>query len=108
MDYGGKYLKIRKALHEAGFDEFYQAGGTNRFHKMFIVCQSNILGKIFWIGISGGYGVKDELYIASQDIARTGPEERTTYKTHEEMASAIQDIGKQIRAARAARKGQKA
>ncbi len=108
MDYGGKYLKIRKALHEAGFDEFYQAGGTNRFHKMFIVCQSNILGKIFWIGISGGYGVKDELYIASQDIARTGPEERTTYKTQEEMASAIQDIGKQIRAARAARKGQKA
>jgi len=22
-DYGGKYLKIRKAIHEAGFDEFY-------------------------------------------------------------------------------------
>ena len=33
MDYGGKYLKIRKALHEAGFDEFHQAGSVSRFHK---------------------------------------------------------------------------
>ena len=38
MDYGGKYLKIRKAVYEAGFDEFYQAGSVNRFHKMNIVC----------------------------------------------------------------------
>lgn len=108
MDYGGKYLKIRKAVHEAGFDEFFQAGGTNRFHKMFIVCRSDILSRLFWVGIEGGYGVKDEFYIASQDIARTKPEERTTYKTQEEMASAIQGIGKQISAAKAARKGRKA
>lgn len=46
-DYGGKYLKIRKALHEAGFDDFYQAGSVSRFHKMNIVADSAILGKRF-------------------------------------------------------------
>lgn len=40
MDYGGKYLKIRKALYEAGFDEFHQAGSVSRFHKMNIVADS--------------------------------------------------------------------
>ena len=43
-DYNGKYLKIRKAIHEAGFDEFCQAGSVNRFHKMNIVAESAILG----------------------------------------------------------------
>ena len=103
-DYGGKYLKIRKALHEAGFDEFYQAGSVNRFHKMNIVCDSCILGKRFWVCIGGGYGVKDELYIVSRDLRQGGQEERTHFGTQEEMAKAICDIGKQIRAAKAHKK----
>ena len=101
MDYGGKYLKIRKAVCEAGFDEFYQAGSVNRFHKMNIVCESRILGKRFWACISGGYGVKDELYIVCRNLSQGGQEERTHYGTQGEMAKAIDDIGKQIRAARA-------
>lgn len=101
MDYGGKYLKIRKAVCEAGFDEFYQAGTVNRFHKMNIVCESRILGKRFWVCIGGGYGVKDELYIVCRNLSQGGQEERTYYGTQEEMAKAICDIGKQIMAAKA-------
>lgn len=104
MDYGGKYLKIRKAVCEAGFDEFYQAGTVNRFHKMNIVCESHILGKRIWVCIGGGYGVKDELYIVCRDLRQGGEDERTYYKTQEKMAKAIDDIGKQIRVAKARKK----
>ena len=38
-DFDGKYLKIRKAIHEAGFDDFCQAGSISRFHKMNIVAE---------------------------------------------------------------------
>ena len=53
-DYGGKYLKIRKAIHEAGFDDFCQAGSINRFRKMNIVAESAALGKRFWFCVDGG------------------------------------------------------
>ena len=101
MNYGGKYLKIRKAIHEAGFDEFYQAGSVNRFHRMNIVCESKALASRFWVYIGGGYGVKDELYIARRRFPENGPDERTSYKTQEAMADAIREIGEQIRVAKA-------
>lgn len=68
-NYGGKYLKIRKAVFETGFDSFYQAGSINAFHKMNIVAESAVLDKRFWICIDGGYRCKDTFYIASRRIS---------------------------------------
>lgn len=100
MDYNGKYLKVRKAIHEAGFDEFYQAGSVSRFHKMNIVAESAALGKRFWFCVSGGYNVKDEFYIVSRDLS-TGKESKPIYcKTQAEMADRIKDIRNQISAAK--------
>ena len=48
--------------------------------------------------------MKDELYIVSRDLRQGGQEERTHFGTQEEMAKAICDIGKQIRAAKAHKK----
>jgi len=101
MDYNGKYLKIREAVYEAGFDDFCQSGSVNRFHKMNIVAESTALGRRFWFCVSGGYSVKDEFYIASRDL-NTGKEDELIHcKTQEEMADRIKGIRNQISAAKA-------
>lgn len=96
IDYGGKYLKIRKALHEAGFDDFHQAGSVSRFYKMNIVAESLILGMRFWFCIDGGYNTPDVYYIIIRNIATDGPDERTYCRNQQEMADRIQAIGKMI------------
>ncbi len=100
MDYNGKYLKIRKAIHEAGFDEFCQAGSVSRFHKMNIVAESVALGKRFWFCVTGGYNAKDELYIASRDLSTGKAGERVCCKNQKEMADRIKDIRDLIAAAK--------
>jgi len=100
MDYNGKYLKIRKAVHEAGFDDFSQAGTVSRFHKMNIVADSASLGKRFWFCISGGYNVRDEFYIVTRDLASGKEDERVYCKNQAEMADKIRDIGNQISVAK--------
>lgn len=97
MDYGGKYLKIRKALYEAGFDAFHQAGSVNRFHKMNIVCESWALASRFWICVDGGYSAKDEFFIVRRRLPENGPDERTYYNSQEKMAAAINEIGNEIK-----------
>lgn len=97
MDYGGKYKKIIKALHEAGFDDFYQAGSVSLFHKMNIVCESWALAERIWVCIDGGYGEKDKFFIAKRKLPMSGPDIRTYYGSQEEMAAAIQEIGNKIR-----------
>lgn len=96
-----KYLTIRKAIHEAGFDDFAQCGCVNRFHKMNIVCQSYILGKWFWICISGGYNVPDEFYILCRDPDINAATVKTVYKNQTAMIEAIREIGEQIQTAKA-------
>lgn len=97
MDYDGKFLKIRKAIHGAGFDNFYQAGSVSRFHKMNIVCESWALASRFWICIDGGYGAKNEFSIVRRRFPENGPDERTSYISESEMAAAIEEIGNEIR-----------
>jgi hypothetical protein len=99
--YGGKYLKIRKAVHEAGFDEFYQAGSVSKFHKMNIVCESAALKKRFWVCIDGGYWAKDELHISTRNLDGGLDNDRVYFNSEEEMAAAIKRIGGQIRQAKA-------
>ena len=103
-DYNGKYRKIRKAIHEAGFDEFCQAGSVNRFHKMNIIAESAVLGKRFWFCVDGGYNVKDELHITIRDLNTNAPDARVSCKTQEDMADRIKDIRNQIVAAKAEKK----
>lgn len=96
MDYGGKYLKIRKALHEACFDDFHQAGSVSRFHKMNVVAESKALGLRFWFCIDGGYNVQDEYHITTRKLGTDGPDERIPCKNQEEMAAQIKAIGEKI------------
>ena len=78
-DYGGQYLKIRKALHEAGFDEFHRAGSVSQFHKMYVVVESAVLGMRYWFCVDGGYTVKDEFFIIRKSWPGTVPSSgRTT------------------------------
>lgn len=35
-----EFSKIENALWKVGFDDFYQAGSVNKFHKMNIVAKS--------------------------------------------------------------------
>ena len=97
-DFDGKYLKIRKAIHEAGFDDFCQAGSISRFHKMNIVAESQVLGMRFWFCISGGYDVVDEYYIITRKLDTDGSDERILCKNQEEMADQINDIRRKIEA----------
>lgn len=83
-NYGGKYLKIRKAVFETGFDNFHQAGSINTFHKMNIVAESAALDKRFWICIDGGYRCKDTFYIASRRLS-TGKSDDTIHCASQEM-----------------------
>lgn len=96
MDYGGRYLKIRKALHEAGFDEFYQAGGVDRFSKMNVVAESQALGMRFWFCIGGERGTRDEYYIVTRKLGTNEPDKRIYCKNQQEMANRIRDIGETI------------
>lgn len=103
-NYNGKYLKIRKAIHEAGFDEFCQSGSVNQFHKMNIVAESAVLGKRFWFCVDGGYNVRDELHITIRNLNTNAPDERIHCKAQEEMAAHIEGIRNQIAAAKAKNK----
>lgn len=98
-NYDGKYLKIRKAIHEAGFDDFCQAGSISRFHKMNIVAESTVLNKRFWFCVDGGYSVKDEYHIAIRDLSAPPQyqrDERVNCKTQVEMVNRINEIRDQI------------
>ena len=92
-DYGGQYLKIRRAVCEAGFDDFCQAGSISRFHRMNIVADSAALDTRFWICIDGGYRCDDSFYIASRRIS-TGESDDIIHCTSQ------QEIVEQLRAIR--------
>jgi len=91
-DYGGKYLSIRKAIHAAGFDEFYQAGSINRFCPMNIVAESTVLQKRFWfvVGADGTLSVITREYGASNDSVRV------KCRTQGDMVNEIYRIKRQI------------
>ena len=98
-DFDGKYLKIRKAIHEAGFDDFCQAGSISQFRKMNIVAESAALNKRFWFCVDGGYSVKDEYHIAIRDLSAPPQyqrDERVNCKTQVEMVNRINEIRDQI------------
>jgi len=63
-----KYQKIIKKLQEVGFDEFYQAGSTSKFHPMNIIAKSEITNKQYWICVDGGYRCPNNFHIAYRDL----------------------------------------
>lgn len=66
-----KFKKIEKKIFEVGFDEFYQAGSPNMFSPLNIVATSKVLNKQFWVCVDGGYGCKNNFYIAYRDLDNT-------------------------------------
>lgn len=101
-DYGGKYLKIRKAICEAGFDDFCQAGGISRFHRMNIVADSAALDTRFWICIDGGYRCADSFYIASRRISTGTADDVIRCASQQEIVEQIHVIRDKIRSAKTA------
>lgn len=101
-DYGGQYLKIRKAVCEAGFDDFCQAGGTSRFHKMNIVADSAALDTRFWIGIDGGYRCADSFYIASRRISTGTADDIIRCASQQEVVAQLRVIRDKIQSAKMA------
>ena len=91
-----KYQKIKLALLGAGFDNLCQAGSVSRFHKMNIVADSAALGLRFWFCVCGGYRVPDELYMTTRRLGVAGSDERTYFKSQQEMVDQIETIRQTI------------
>ena len=92
------FLKIRKQIHETGFDEFYQAGTVNKFHKLNIVGVSKALNKQFWICVDGGFTVKDTFFIAFRPLDNTkAGTERIYCNTQAGIVAELKKISEQIR-----------
>lgn len=101
-DYGGQYLKIRKAIYETGFDDFYQAGSISRFHKMNIVADSTALDTRFWICIDGGYRCADSFYIASRRISTGTADDIIRCASQQEIVEQLHVIRDKIRSVKTA------
>lgn len=86
------FLKIRKKIHETGFDEFYQAGTPNKFSKMNVVAISKNLNKQFWICVEGGYTVKDTFFIAFRPLDNTKAKTERIYCDNQ--ASVVSELAK--------------
>lgn len=101
-DYGGQYLKIRKAIYETGFDDFCQAGGISRFHKMNIVAESAALDTRFWICIDGGYRRADSFHIASRRISTGKSDDIIRCASQQEIVAQLHVIRDRIQSTRTA------
>lgn len=101
-DYGGQYLKIRKAIYETGFDDFCQAGSISRFHKMNIVAESAALDTRFWICIDGGYRCADSFHITSRRISTGKSDDMIRCASQQEIIAQLHVIRDRIQSARRA------
>jgi len=91
-DYGGKYLSIRKAIHDAEFDEFYQAGSITRYSAMNIVAESSVLQKRFWFCVDGD----GSLYVLTREYGASNDSVRVKCRTQSDMVKEIHEIKRQI------------
>lgn len=95
-----EFSKIKNELWEVGFDDFYQAGSTSKFHKMNIVAISKKLNMQYWICVDGGYCCKDEFYISYRPLDDIrAKSERIECKNQSEVVAELRKISEQIKAA---------
>lgn len=100
--YDNRFLAVKAAVIRSGFDEYYQAGWPNKFHRMNIVATSKVLNLQYWIFITGGYG-PEEHYIAYRSLDNImAPSKRIKCKNQKEMCSVLDTIKVEIAAAKQA------
>ena len=88
-----RFSGIKQELHQVGFDDFYQAGSSSRFHPMNIVAESRVLNLQFWVCADGGYGVSETYHIAERPLddckAQT---KQTNFRTQAELVTGLEQI----------------
>ena len=88
-----RFLGIIKKLHQVGFDDFYQAGSTNRFHPMNIVAESRVLNLQFWVCVDGGYSCPETYHISERALNDyKAPTKRVNYRNQTEIIAGLEQI----------------
>lgn len=94
-----RFAGIRQKIFQVGFDDFYQAGSTSRFHPMNIVAESRILNLQFWVCVEGGYGVSETYHISERPLDNYhAPTQRINFKTQVEVIAGLEQIRQRIAA----------
>lgn len=95
-----EFSKIKNELPKVGFDNFYQAGTVNKFHKMNIVATCKKLNMQYWICVDGGYYCKDEFRISYRPLDDIMAESKEIEcKNQSEVVAELKKISEQIKAA---------
>lgn len=88
-----RFLGIIGKLYEVGFDNFSQAGSTNKFHPMNIVAESRVLNLQFWICVDGGYREPETYHISERALDDyNAPTKRVDCKTQAEVIAGLEQI----------------
>ena len=92
-----KYNKIINKLHAVGFDEFYQAGTTSRFHPLNIVAINRTTNTQYWICVDGGYRCPESFHIEYRKVNSINfPPNRTYYQNQTAIVEALDGIQQEI------------
>lgn len=95
-----RFLGIIEKLFEVGFDNFNQAGSTNRFHPMNIVAESRVLNLQFWICVEGGYRGPETYHISERALDDyKAPTKRVNYRNQTEVIAGLEQIRLRIKEA---------
>ena len=101
-----RFAGIRQKIFQVGFDDFYQAGSTSRFHPMNIVAESRILNLQFWVCAEGGYGVSETYHISERPLDNYhAPTQRINFKTQTEVIAGLEQIRQRITDAKRSKSG---
>lgn len=96
-----RFAGIRQKIYQVGFDDFYQAGSTSRFHPLNIVAESRILNLQFWVCAEGGYRVSETYHISERPLDNChAPTQRINFKTQTEVIAGLEQIRQRIAVAR--------
>ena len=88
-----RFLGIIKKLHQVGFDDFYQAGSTSKFHPMNIVAESKALNLQFWVCVDSGYSCPETYHISERALDDyEAPTKRVNFRTQAEVIAGLEQI----------------
>ena len=95
-----RFLGIIKKLYQVGFDNFIQAGSTNRFHPMNIVAESRVLNLQFWVCVDGGYRCPETYHLSERALDDyKAPTKRVNYRNQTEVIAGLEQIRLRIKEA---------
>lgn len=95
-----RFLGIIKKLYQVGFDDFYQAGSTSKFHPMNIVAESKVLNLQFWVCVDGGYSCSETYHISERSLDDCkAPTKRVNFRNQTEVIAGLEQIRLRIKEA---------